>query len=176
MIHGLRFLLVTAATFLLCLSLHELGHAIAGCITGGMITEIAIFSLPPHVRIAGDAGTAGEMFRSAGGSGFFLLLYFVACIIVRPWNVVSRQVREMASWFAAIEVGGWVLASMVKPDAFGPNDAERFLAVSGMHPASLAAVCVFIGAAGALALYAARERRPFQPVEAPPLTRHAAAG
>jgi len=138
-----RPVILYLATFFVCICVHESGHALAGYFTGGRITEIALVSFTPHVRIAGECTRLEECVRAAAGSAFFLTVYF-AFAMMRRGDVV----REAASWFAVVELLGWVLSSAVSPTAMGPNDAARLLEVSGANRFTVAAVAASIGLLG----------------------------
>jgi hypothetical protein len=124
---------------------HELGHALAAFFSGGRITGFSIFSLPPHVRIAGSGTLWQESFRAVAGSGMFLSLYFLVVPFVRRDEFLWRIGRTMASWFAFIELAGWTLASLSLTSFGGANDAQRFLAVSGIRPMYVASAAALIG-------------------------------
>ena len=139
------------AVLLAGLSLHELGHVLAVWMTGGRITEWVVFSLTPHVRTAGSCGNSQEAFRAAAGSALVLLLVFAFL----PWRPVRgyvwQFVQDIAFWFAMVEVAGWVLCSLF-PRESGPNDAARFLEVSGMSRFAVAGVCAAVGSIAVLCL------------------------
>ena len=138
----------------MCICVHESGHALAGYLTGGRITEIALVSLTPHVRIAGECTRLEECVRAAAGSAFFLIVYFAFALIRR-----GDVVREAASWFAVVELLGWVLSSAVSPTAMGPNDATRLLEVSGANRFTVAVVAASVGLLGYALLHALTRAR-----------------
>jgi hypothetical protein len=153
---------VYLATFFVCICVHESGHALAGYLTGGRITEIALVTLTPHVRIAGECTRFEECVRAAAGSAFFLIAFF-AFALMRRGDVV----REAASWFAVVELLGWVLSSVFSPSVMGPNDAARLLEVSGANHFTVAAAAVsvgFLGYASLRALTRPRVRQSEAPV------------
>jgi hypothetical protein len=139
--------LVFLATFIVCVCIHETGHMLAGVLTGGRITEIALVSFTPHVRIAGDCTPAVECVRAAAGSAFFLAAYFAMALLHR-----ECEVKRAASYFALVELLGWVLSSAVSPAAMGPNDAAHFLEISGANRFLVAGVAAGIGIGGAALL------------------------
>ena len=139
--------LVFITTFIVCICVHETGHVLAGVLTGGRITEIVLVSFTPYVRIAGECTPALECVRAAAGSAFFLVAYFAMALVHR-----ECEVKRAASWFALVELTGWVLSSAVSPTAMGPNDAAHFLEVSGANRFLVAGVTAGIGISGAALL------------------------
>jgi hypothetical protein len=158
----LQFPLQALATLAAGLTLHELGHAIAGLLTRGHITEFVLFSLTPHVQIAGTCSPAGEALRTAAGSGLVLLLYFSSAIVQGRASDRWQVVRNVSFWFAMIEILGWFLCSLF-PGSNGPNDATRFVEVSGISPAAVAAVCALIACAATIHLLWRDPARATQP-------------
>jgi hypothetical protein len=154
-----RFPLIILATLFVCLCAHEAGHVLAAVATGGSVTDITLFSLRPHVRIAGTASTAGEAIRAAGGSAWFLFLYAVAAITWRrpsgDWQIANYAM----SLFAAVEILGWVTSSLAGQSVTGPNDASDFLEVSGANPYLVASVAAAIGVCVGLVVRGLERRR-----------------
>jgi hypothetical protein len=140
--------LVFFATFFVCICIHETGHVLAGVLTGGRITEIALVSFTPHVRIAGECTPAVECVRAAAGSAFFLATYFAMALLLYR----ESEARRAASWFAVVELLGWVLSSAVSPTAMGPNDAAHFVEISGANRFLVAGMAAGIGIGGAALL------------------------
>jgi hypothetical protein len=182
LVSRLRLPFFALLTLFICLCTHECGHAIAALLTGGHVTEVQLLSFRPHVQIAGNGSTAEEAFRTAAGSGFFLLTYVVFALLFPSRNGATRLVRDAAALFAIVEILGWVLSSLTPWAAMGPNDAEHFLAVSGTPRSVVAAVAASVGIAGTLALHAVgfvRDRaptRPARPEPVRPLAKSAAGG
>ena len=159
MFFRLRVPLITLAVLFVCLSVHELGHAAAGYLTGGRITAIVLLSLRPQVRIAGSGTAAIEAFRAVAGSACYLLFYSILALICPRSREEWRAVSYAASLFAAVEVLGWTLSSLAGTASMGPNDAEDFIAVSQANRYLVAAVAACIGVAGATALRWLNRRR-----------------
>lgn len=113
------------------------------------MTEFVLFSLRPHVRVAGAATLSQEAFRAASGTAFSLLAYLVFMLATtRKANL--QLIRTVASCFASVELLGWILSSITwQADA---DDASVFLATSGLHPRSVAIVCAAAGMFGALVI------------------------
>lgn len=132
-------------TLLACIVVHESGHAVATYLSGGWISEFSIFSLRPHVRVEGAATQTQAAFRAAAGTGFSLLVYFAFVSLTPRAGSAVRFVRSIASCFISAELLGWILSSLLGSSASDPDDARRFLAISGLSPYSVAGVCLTVG-------------------------------
>lgn len=130
----------------LCVAVHELGHALAGYATGRQITEVVLFSLRPHVRLYGTASPAQDAFSAAAGSALVMLLWF--CWLLLPYSARHRWITDVASSFAGVELLGWTLSSLLPPHGSSADDAVRFLAVSRVSPDLVVMVCVLLAVAG----------------------------
>ncbi len=134
--------------------------------------EVAVLTFLPHVRIEGSGTTPVESLRAAAGSAFYLAVYLIAALYSRRARGYWRDVRDAASWFAAVELIGWTLSSLFGAGVTGPNDADRFIEVSGVSRFVVAVAAAGLGVAGVLLLRRAPRRAP-QP--APQTTRTLAA-
>ena len=133
--------------------IHELGHVLAGLFCGVSISDLSVFSLQPHVRIAGRLTPAQEMFAAAAGSGAVLVVWLL-------WRIAGRGLHIAAdafSCFAAVELLGWALSAICYPASEASNDVTRFLRAGQLQPGWVVAACVLLAAAG---LLVARWTRP----------------
>jgi hypothetical protein len=146
--HRIGTFLVAILTLLSCLAAHEFGHVLAACLTGGVVRDFVLFSIRPHVAIAGAATHAQDAIRAAGGSVCSLLacLGFLLAAPAR-W----RLVKDTTTAFGCVELVGWSLSSLVREQSRYPDDAERFLAASGANAYHVVAVCALIAFAGFIA-------------------------
>ena len=156
----LRLTLHVFAAGILCLFVHECGHILAGWLTGGTIKQFVVFSLRPHVQFLEQCTAAQYAFRAAAGSGLLWLLYF-CFLLLRLRQRVSYLTSSLITCFAFVELLGWVLSALF-PGA-GDNDAEAFLAASGISPYLVVTICLLIACAGAVSF---RANRPSAPVPA----------
>ena len=139
---SLGYPLLAAGTLLTGLCLHEGGHALAAWLTGGRILEIVLFSLTPHVTVAGHCKGAAEAFRAAAGSGSSLTIYFFLTLLSKPPAGFGFRIAELtAFWYAMAEILGWTLTAVFPGSADG-NDAAHFLETSGISHGLLAAACL----------------------------------
>ena len=145
----LRALLVVLLTALVCIVLHETGHALAGWATGGRIAEFDILSVRPHVRLVGPATPAVNSFRATAGSALIVVTWFVALAVLPRSGV---RVLQTISCFAGMELVGWFLSAVVHPWQPQRNDAGAFLNLSGSHPFLIVVTCVMVAGAGWIAL------------------------
>ena len=127
----LRALLVVLATAVLCIVLHEAGHALAGWATGGRIAEFEVLSVRPHVRLIGPATPTITAFRATAGSAVILTAWFVAMVLM-PARRGTRVIQTI-SCFAGMEMAGWFLSALMHPWQPQRNDAGAFLHLSGSH-------------------------------------------
>jgi hypothetical protein len=151
--------LITVAVLCLGLSVHEMGHAAAAYLTGGRVSEFVLFSLRPHVRIAGNATAAAEALRAIAGSACFLLFYAILSVVCPRSREEWRAVRCAASLFAVVELLGWTVSSLAGTASAGPNDAADFVASTQWNRYVVAATAAGIGGIGAAALRAFERRR-----------------
>jgi hypothetical protein len=145
LIERLRLPVIALLTVVTCLSIHELGHALAARLTGARITEFQVLSLRPHVRVDGTVSVAQEEFHSAAGSAFFLLVYLVFLLVTSRPGDVFRLTRAVASCHALAELLGWICTCLIPIAETSPNDAAHFLAVSGSSRVTIAAICAIFG-------------------------------
>ena len=147
--------------------------------TGGRVTHAALLTFRPHVRIEGVGSPFQESLRAVAGSGFYLAIYLVGAMFSPGVRGYWRDVRDAASWFAAVELLGWTLSSLFGAAVTGPNDADQFIAVSGASRVLVAFGAIGLGAAGAGLLSLAsrnRLRRIARPQTAAALAASAAGG
>jgi hypothetical protein len=116
---------------------------LAGLATGGRIADFVVFSLAPHVRILGSATVGAEAVRAAAGSGFVFLL-FVAMVLSPIGRRAPYVAKVAAFWFVMAELLGWTLGAL-SPASVGPNDAARFLDVTGASSFTVGIVSVLLG-------------------------------
>ena len=134
---------------------------------------MALLTFLPHVRIAGSGTAMEESLRAAAGSGFYLAVYLIAALCSRRARGYCRDVRDAASWFAAVELIGWTLSSLFGAGITGPNDADHFIEVSGASRFVVAAAAAGMGGLGVLLLRRTPRRRS---LPAPALAASAAGG
>jgi hypothetical protein len=130
---------------------------LAAYATGGSVSEVSIFSLRPHVRLEGIPTAAQEAFRTVGGTGLSLLAYCCFMLLVKHRGSTLSLVRTIASWFMCAELLGWILSSLAASSGQEANDASRFVAVSGLSPYAVAAVCAAAGLLCAALNFSQRE-------------------
>jgi hypothetical protein len=143
-------------TALVCISLHEGGHALAGWATGAQLTKFDVLSLRPNVEMRGPSSPEVDALRATAGSALMVAMWFVAMVLVPLGR--GRFVLPTVSCFAGMEVLGWFLSAAVHPWQPQVNDAGLFLNLSGMNPFVAVVVCITVASAGWL-LFQTRERR-----------------
>jgi hypothetical protein len=144
------------ATYLLCVSVHEAGHALATHLLGGQVKSFTIFSLTPHVAASGTFSAAGNAWRSAAGSALFLL-FWAGLVTLAPRPRHTRPIYVTgASFFALAEVLGWFLSALTFPNGPRSYDSWKFIQFSGLNPHSVAAACVVLALMGLALLHLRR--------------------
>jgi hypothetical protein len=135
--------------FVLCCGviLHECGHAIAGVLCGGVVSDFTLFSIRPQVRISGRFTPEQEIFKAVAGSGSILLAW-AFFTVVGP--VRARVAQDALSCLALVELGGWTLSALTCSARMMNNDAVRFLEASGADRGIVVAGCTALACAGAL--------------------------
>jgi hypothetical protein len=146
----LRNVLIAVGTTLAFLCIHEAGHAMAAWRSGGTILQVVLFSLRPHVSIAGPATHAQEAFRAAGGSLTSLLACFGLLLLAPLRGSGWQLLRSTAAMFGCVELVGWSVSSLIHARSVSPDDAERFVTASGAGAFPIVAICVMLGFAGLL--------------------------
>ena len=147
---------VCLATCLICIFLHEAGHALAAYLTGGKVTRFVLLSARPHVRVEGGSSDAGRALKSVAGSGFFLAIWFLF-ILFGP-AVRYRAVFETSSFFAFVEGLAWLLSSLIYPHGERSYDVWKFIKYSGIEPLAVALACVLVAVAGILVIAYRRDQ------------------
>jgi hypothetical protein len=146
--------MLCSITIMLCITVHELGHAAAARVTGERVNHFVLLSLRPHVRVAGPSTPEQTAFKAAAGSGL-LLAGWLAFVALFPR--ARKYWPAVAVSFLVVLIGAlaWVLSSVSYP--YGPrgDDVGKFIRYSGVHPAAVSAWCLMT--AGAC---------PFLPLEA----------
>jgi hypothetical protein len=146
-----RFLSQTRAAFAALLTawvwvaVHETGHAVAGALTGASLVDIHLLSLRPHVTLGGAGTPSEQALRALGGSALVLLAWLAIMLFSRRRLRIARQA---GSFFASLELLGWLLSALFCRFPIEPNDATEFLAASGLNPAIVAAACLALASAG----------------------------
>lgn len=143
----LRAPLLVLVTSLACVALHEAGHALAGWATGARVAQFDVLSLRPHVLLVGPATPAAQAVRALAGSGLVMALWFAAMLIL-PHRTKATRVLETVSFFAGVELLGWLLSALVHPWQRQRNDAGAFLALSGLQPWVAVLACVLLATLG----------------------------
>ena len=137
---------------------HEFGHILAAWLSGGSVHDVVLFSLRPHVQIDGFASAGEEAFRAVGGSLCSLVGSFAVLLLAPRRSIGWHLLRDTGIAFGCVELLGWSLSSLFSSasEAY-PDDAQRFLAVSGADPHIVVTVCAVIAFSGFLLL---RRRAP----------------
>jgi hypothetical protein len=149
--------LTAISAFLCCLTVHEGGHALAAYLTGGAIRDFVLLSLTPHVLVYGGSTPAHEAFRAAAGSVCSLFCAFLYLLAGPRSTAGWRLARNSVALFAGVELLGWFLSALTQTFTSSPDDAQHFLAASGLSPLAVLAICA---ALAALALAAFKAGRP----------------
>jgi hypothetical protein len=153
----LRQAVVCVVTLLVCIAIHEFGHTVAGCLTGGRVKEVVLLSARPHVRLAGSSRGAVKAARAAAGTGLFALTWFIVALVLPRSLFLS-----VSSLVAFAEGCGWLLSAVLYP--YGPRseDGWKFIAASGFHPGWIAAAAVLLSGAGWLLVQGKNPARLFR--------------
>jgi hypothetical protein len=124
--------------------LHEIGHAVAGLCCGGVVSDLTLFSIRPHVRVFGHFTAAQEIFSAAAGSGAVLLVW----LLTRLLRSIPRTVGDAFSCLAVVELLGWGLSATAYPSPETSHDVVRFLRAAQVPPLSVAVACLLLGLIG----------------------------
>lgn len=129
----------------MCVSLHELGHVIAGSLHGGSTGTFTLVSTRPHVHLRGTFTPAQKAMQAAAGSILLIGVCLPAAALLprrRGWATAAG----VLAFFTGIEILAWLIAACLYPH--GPhNDVWKFLAFSGVRPWIVIVACGFLGAA-----------------------------
>jgi hypothetical protein len=142
---------VCTTVFLLCI--HESGHVIAAWLGGGTVSDVAIFTLRPHVTILGLANGGQEAVRAVAGSAASLFACFGLILGMPVLGPSWRIAKDTTVAFGSVELIGWCVSSVIGNRSLNPDDAQRFLAASGLTAFPVLTVCAFVAGAGVLVLY-----------------------
>jgi hypothetical protein len=113
-----------------------------------------IFDAHPHISVLSAVHGAEESIRIVAGSGFVLLIWFTCGLI--SWGSRKWFSFKVLSFFAGIELTGWLLSCLHLGGIEEANDAADFLASSGMSAAALGAIVLLLGVAGGLIMFFGR--------------------
>jgi hypothetical protein len=140
----LRLPVLLAVTVLICVSIHELGHALAVYATGGRVKSFSVLGFRPHVRVHGKFTDAQNAVKSIAGSGTFLVVWTLFIFSLPRGRSRFFEVKAATAFFAFIEVLGWTLASLHYP--YGPrsDDPWKFLMFSGLQPEMVTITCMVL--------------------------------
>jgi hypothetical protein len=135
---NIRVSFLCLVTIILCITVHELGHVLAGWATGGRVTRFVLLSVRPHVRVQGKSTPAQMAVKAAGGSGLFMTVW-LAMVALFPKARKYWVVVEVSFIFALIEGLAWLLYSSFFPHGQGADDVSKFIRYSGISPIEVAA-------------------------------------
>jgi hypothetical protein len=132
---------------LCCVCLHELGHVLAGVCMGRQVNEFVLLSLRPHVDLSVGPNAGEQAFTAAAGTGLVILTWFSILLLKRSG---ASWIVDVFSGYALVELLGWTLSSLWPPRGTSIDDAERFLAMSGLNPMFIVTACALLASAGLL--------------------------
>ena len=156
-IRGLRVPLLLSATLLICITVHEVGHAVATVVTGGRVREFSVLGFRPHISVQGNFTDAQNAAKSIAGSGTFLAVWTLFIVSLPRGRSRFFEVKAATAFFAFIEVLGWALASLQYPRGPRSDDPWKFLTLTGLSPLIVTVTCLAM--MGLIwALYRARTR------------------
>ena len=147
---------IALATVALCVTIHEFGHAIASVLTGGVVTQFAVFEAHPHIHVLSPAHGATQSIRIAAGSGLVLLIWLASGLM--SWGSRKWFSFKVFSIFAGVELTGWLLSCLRMDPANQANDATDFLASSGTTGAVLIQLVLLVATTGGLIMFFGRQR------------------
>lgn len=139
---GLRVPLLLSATLLICVTVHEIGHALATIATGGRVKEFSVLGFRPHISVQGKFTDAQNAAKSIAGSGTFLAVWTLFIISLPSGRSRFFEVKAATAFFAFIEVLGWTLASLQYPRGPRSDDPWKFLALTGLSPQIVTVTCI----------------------------------
>ncbi|MCC6857946.1 MAG: hypothetical protein IT158_05280 [Bryobacterales bacterium] len=142
-----RFLasaLVCAALGVFCVSLHELGHVVAGTLHGGSAGAFTFAGSRPRVYLQG-AFTRGQKAQQAAAGSILLIGVCLPAAALLPRRRRWTMAAGVLWFFAGIELLAWLIAACLYPH--GPhNDVWKFLAFSGVRPPIVILICCCLAA------------------------------
>jgi hypothetical protein len=127
---GLRVPLLLSATLLICVTVHEIGHALATLATGGRVKEFSVLGFRPHI------------IKSVAGTGTFLAVWTLFIVSLPRGRSRFFEVKAATAFFAFIEVLGWTLASLQYPRGPRSDDPWKFLSLTGLSPEIVTITCI----------------------------------
>jgi hypothetical protein len=135
--------------------LHEGGHAIAGFLFGGTITELSLnfLNLSAHVGIEGDFTTLQNCIVALAGVSFPLLVWAL-CIQWVPLksnmpNMVADSLRLVASLAVLNTLLAWIVIPILYASGSRPgDDSVNFLNYSAVPPLVVTAVALLLYTGG----------------------------
>jgi membrane-associated protease RseP (regulator of RpoE activity) len=139
---GLRVPLLLSATLLICVTVHEIGHALATIATGGRVKEFSVLGFRPHVSVQGKFTDAQKAVRSAAGSGTFLAMWTLFIVSLPRCRSRFFEIKAATAFFAFIEVLGWTLASLQYPHGPRSDDPWKFISLTGLSPQIVTITCM----------------------------------
>jgi hypothetical protein len=137
----LRVPLLLVLTLLICLTVHETGHALATFATGGQVTEFSVLGFRPHVSVAGKFSETQNAFKSVAGSGTFLTVWTFFIVTLPRGRSRYFEVKAATAFFAFVEVLGWTLSSLKYPHGPKSDDSWKFISFSGLDPIIVTITC-----------------------------------
>jgi hypothetical protein len=139
---GLRVPLLLSATLLICVTVHEIGHALATLATGGRVKEFSVLGFRPHIKVQGKFTDAQNAIKSVAGTGTFLAVWTLFIVSLPRGRSRFFEVKAATAFFAFIEVLGWTLASLQYPRGPRSDDPWKFLSLTGLSPEIVTITCI----------------------------------
>jgi hypothetical protein len=141
---GLRVPLLLSVTLLICVTVHEIGHALATVATGGRVKEFSVLGFRPHVSVQGKFTEAQNAIKSVAGSGTFLAVWTLFIVVLPRGRSRFFEVKAATAFFAFIEVLGWTLASLQYPRGPRSDDPWKFISFTGLSPEIVTITCIAV--------------------------------
>jgi hypothetical protein len=140
----LRLPAVCVLMVLASILIHEVGHALAGYLTGNRVVRVVLFSVRPHVLLEGPTTPAQTAFKAAAGTGLFLAAWVLLVWLAPRGGAATAAMVSATSLVAFVESVGWMLSALLHP--YGPRseDGWKFLSNFGIPPVIIAALALTV--------------------------------
>jgi hypothetical protein len=145
-------LLIALAVALAYTTLHEGGHALAGLVFGGRISEFDVnfFNLGAHVNIDGGFNRSQSAVINVSGTGLPLLTWLVLILVLpKKGSTLAQWTKFISSAGTLCSLLAWVIIPFLyfKNSAPAGDDVTKFIANIGLPPLVVAfsALALFTG-------------------------------
>jgi hypothetical protein len=148
LLQALLLVFIAAFAIVAYAFLHELGHALAGLLSGGRLAEfnLSFLGFGPHVSLSGDFSRPQQILINLSGVALPLLVWALFMLLVPRETGLGMETLKLTSTLVLFgSLLAWLVLSLMYLAGNAPaDDSTSFLRNSGMPPLLLGLLVLVI--------------------------------